>query len=329
MDNLLERVDALEHDLRTLQAHTHAVERRLRWWRRLACGLVILALIGGALQAGPAADAQSQNLGDRLADLEDTLRKLKKLLAHITIAKDDEGRPEIILSGVNLRIVNGLGSTDCQRPEGPFPDCPNGLGNLIVGYNELRETFPDEEDTNNVRTGSHNVVVGQEHNFSSVGGIVVGAFNTIGNAFASVSGGRRNTAMGRDSSVSGGENNTASGDSSAISGGQFNTASGFVPTISGGENNMALGFAATVSGGRVNTALGESSAVSGGSGNTASGSGSSVSGGAANTASGNFASISGGVFNTASASRSSVSGGRNRTAEGEDDWVAGSLVEDE
>jgi hypothetical protein len=32
MDNLLERVEALEHHLQTLQTHTHAVERRLRWW---------------------------------------------------------------------------------------------------------------------------------------------------------------------------------------------------------------------------------------------------------------------------------------------------------
>jgi hypothetical protein len=38
--------------------------------------------------------------------------------------------------------------------------------------------------------------------------------------------------------------------------------------------------------------------------------------------------VSGGVLNTASGS-AVVSGGRNRTAEGEFDWVAGSLFEDE
>ena len=36
-----------------------------------------------------------------------------------------------------LHIVNGLGSTDCTDEErNEIPDCPNGLGNLIVGYNE-------------------------------------------------------------------------------------------------------------------------------------------------------------------------------------------------
>jgi hypothetical protein len=45
------------------------------------------------------------------------------------------------------------------------------VGNLIVGYNEPREF---EE---NIRTGSHNVVVGQQHNFSRVGGLVVDRFN--------------------------------------------------------------------------------------------------------------------------------------------------------
>ena len=42
MENLLERVEALEHHLRTLKAQTHTVNRRLRGWRRLACGLVVL-----------------------------------------------------------------------------------------------------------------------------------------------------------------------------------------------------------------------------------------------------------------------------------------------
>ena len=41
----------------------------------------------------------------------------------------------------------------------------------------------------NIRTGSHNVVVGQRHNFSRFGGLVVGDHNTISGDFASVSGG--------------------------------------------------------------------------------------------------------------------------------------------
>ena len=72
-----------------------------------------------------------------------------------------------------------------------------------MGYNEPR---PEGEE--NIRTGSHNVVVGRQHNFSRFGGLVVGFFNEIRGSFASVSGGNHNTASGGSSSVSGGQNIT-------------------------------------------------------------------------------------------------------------------------
>jgi hypothetical protein len=65
----------------------------------------------------------------------------------------DGATNEVVISGANLRIVNGLGSTDTT----------NGVGNLIVGYNE-----PRQFDLPDIRTGSHNVVVGQEHNLIKV-----------------------------------------------------------------------------------------------------------------------------------------------------------------
>lgn len=49
----------------------------------------------------------------------------------------------------------------------------NGRGNLIVGYNERLVG-----DTN-IRTGSHNLVVGAFNNYSSYGGQVIGYNNTI------------------------------------------------------------------------------------------------------------------------------------------------------
>ena len=101
-----------------------------------------------------------------------------------------------------------------------------GSGNLIVGYNELR--FSD-----NVRTGSHNVVMGIRNNFSSFGGLVVGDFNEISGEFSSVSGGTSNTASGELASVSGGSFNTASGDFATVSGGFQRTAPG--------TNNWAAG----------------------------------------------------------------------------------------
>jgi hypothetical protein len=178
MDHLHARLEALEHQVRTLHQQARAVERRRRWWRRLACGLGVLGVLGWTLQVGTAGDGQVLSIPDRFAVLE---RKLTPLTF-------DAATNEVVITGANLRLLNGLGSTETT----------NGLGNLIVGYNEPR----DGEET--LRTGSHNVVVGTQHQFSSVGGLVVGRHNEIRGAFASVSGGVRNTAAGAHAAISGG-----------------------------------------------------------------------------------------------------------------------------
>ncbi len=194
------------------------------------------------------------------------------------------GQPAALFEAVNLMVVNGTGTTD---------GATNGVGNLIVGYDEFRR----HEETN--KSGSHNLVVGPAHNYSSFGGFVAGIANSVLGENASVSGGRANTASGRHSSVSGGSDHTASGNASSVRGGAGNTASGDGSSVSGGSSNTASGFF---------------SSVSGGGDNTASGRGSSVSGGSDNTAGGNV---------------SSVSGGFNRTAPGNADWVAGALFQEQ
>jgi hypothetical protein len=166
MDHLQTRLDALEQQM-------HTVTRRLRWWRSLAGGLLGLAVLTWALPSGTAQQAQHEKT------LEQRVAALEKLLKHFS----REGK-EIFITGANLRIVNGLGRTDCGTEEEPIPDCPNGLGNLIVGYNEPRDPEFDE----NIRTGSHNVVVGSRHNFSRFGGLVVGDFHTISGDFKLVPG---------------------------------------------------------------------------------------------------------------------------------------------
>jgi hypothetical protein len=281
MDNFRERLETLEH-------HTHTLARQARWWRGISCGLLLVGLVSLPLPSGTARDeqptaAEYKGLKQRVADLEYKLEYVSG------------GPNEVVITGANLRIVNGLGSTTTT----------NGLGNLIVGYNEPREFEPD------VRTGSHNIVVGINDNFSSFGGLVVGFENEISGVFASVSGGRQNTASNTSSSVSGGLHNTASGHFASVSGGSDNTASGDGTTVSGGQANRVSGlFAASISGGFANTASGRTASVSGGENNTASGDSSSVSGGENNTASGQF---------------SSVSGGTNRSAPGTENWAAGPL----
>jgi hypothetical protein len=309
MDQLQTRLEALEQQMCT-------VNRRLRWWRGLAGGLLALAVLTWALPLGTAQDAQH----DDKKGLEQRVAALEKLLKHFT----REGN-EVFITGANLHIVNGLGRTDCGTEEEPIPDCPNGLGNLIVGYNELREV-------DNARTGSHNVVVGRFHNFSRFGGLVVGEFNTISGNFAAVGGGGGNTASGFAAAVSGGLANTARGDFAAVSGGGIdpgveegcgNTASGFAASVTGGECNTASGDFSWVSGGTTNTARGKRSTVSGGGLNGADGPGSSVSGGGFNTASGELSSVSGGQENRADGDRSSVHGGHTNTARGTWSAVSG------
>lgn len=223
--------------------------------------------------------------------------------------------------GVNVQVVNGTGATHIV----------NGLGNLIVGYNNPRDfgvaVCSDGKYDNetacvaagriwaqNHKTGSHNIVGGDQNSYSSYGGVVFGWYNAINRYYTAVTGGTLNVASGPTASISGGAQNTASGGSSNIGGGIQNTASGSHASISGGNGNTSSGFV---------------SSVSGGWGNNASGYLTSVSGGAQNTASGDTASVSGGRQNTSSGAYASVSGGNNRSATSIYDWAAGSLWEDQ
>ena len=148
MDNFRERFEALEQRTEHLQQHIRTVDRRLRWWRSIACGVMLLGVVSLPLQSGTAADTQPGGMAERMAAMEKKLRAMTF----------NDTANEVVITEANLRIVNGLGSTETT----------NGLGNLIVGYNELRN-IPDFPD---VRTGSHNVVVGELNNFSSFGGLV-------------------------------------------------------------------------------------------------------------------------------------------------------------
>jgi len=204
---------------------------------------------------------------------------------------------DFIFNGLNVRVQSGGGSTD---------GAINGLGNLIVGYDEMRN-----DGTINDKSGSHNLVVGGRNNYSSSGGLVAGTHNTISGWSSSVSGGVANTASGNHSSVSGGDSNVASGYASSISGGGTNTASGQRSSVSAGAHNYAWDGYTSVSGGSGNYAF----------------AGGSVSGGYQNTASGMASSVSGGENNTASGDYSSVSGGQEHTAGGLYNWAAGELFE--
>lgn len=226
----------------------------------------------------------------------------QEILSHMSIVYLDDGTGGFVktirIEGVNLQVVNGLDDTTTA----------NGVGNIIVGYNELSAVFSD------VRTGSHNFVAGNLNNYSSYGGIIVGHRNTISAPYASITAGQGNRAIAAGASVSGGSNNTASGISASVSGGSSNAAPGLSSSVTGGSGNVSQGVIASVTGGSVNYATGDNSSIAGGHANTTTGYGASISGGQLNSAAGNWA---------------TVGGGRSRTAPGDEDWVAGSLFEDD
>ena len=83
----------------------------------------------------------------------------------------NESTNTVLISGANLQVVSGGGSTGATV---------NGTGNIIIGY---------DEDNGDDKSGSHNLVVGYGHTYSSYGGIVVGYENSITGEYSSVSGG--------------------------------------------------------------------------------------------------------------------------------------------
>ena len=248
---------------------------------------------------------------------------------YLTVDTTDPSVPVVRLSGVNLQVVNGLGHTDSK----------NGLGNIIIGYDEadtsstLRCTIGTDSkgsisdatacanaggtwSSTGFKTGSHDLIVGAGNNYSSWGAVVVGYQNTSNNAFASVTGGMNNMASGPSSSISGGVANTASGALSSVSGGFANTANGDYSSVSGGNTNWAAGDYSSVSGGIENETNGQYSSVSGGSSNGAMGQYSSIGGGVGNQAYGNASSVSGGKGNRANGDTSSILGGSHQAATG-------------
>jgi hypothetical protein len=207
------------------------------------------------------------------------MKALVQVLPHISYeASGVAEKPTIRFTGVNVQIVNGEGVTTST----------NGKGNLVLGY--------AEPAIGGERTGSHNLLLGTEQEFTSYGGIISGNHNRATGANATVFG-RLNTASGANATVLGGQGNTASRKGASVVGGLDNIASGVWASVLGGVENTASEFYATVDGGTSNTASGEVSSVGGGFANTASGRYATVGGGESNIASAEWSWIGGGYKN--------------------------------
>jgi hypothetical protein len=164
-------------------------------------------------------DAMTEQLAlaqDRIIKLEQIVPRLDDAvggLSELSRVVDFDDAGDLMLVGVNLRVVNGLG----------FTHLGNGKGNILIGYG-----------TSGMNTsGSHNLVIGDGHTVSSHSGLVSGRANHINGPHAAAIGavgcevsngavaigGVYNEAQARQSVVIGGRNNWAMGVESILIGG--------------------------------------------------------------------------------------------------------------
>lgn len=168
-------------------------------------------------------------------------------VVYIDDCQGGPGYKTLRVKDANLQVVNGTGSTTVT----------NGLGNLIVGYNEVSSVCS--------RDGSHNVVVGVDLDYTAIGGIVQGQSNALQSSFGAILAGDNSQIdnNGMFGAIVGGNNNLVSNDHAAIIGGQLNLTTGQGSVVTGGENNLASGSYSTVSGGNTRTASGVNDWVAG------------------------------------------------------------------
>jgi hypothetical protein len=146
---------------------------------------------------------------------------------------------EFTISGCNVRVMNGVGSTDLV----------NGKGNLIIGMNE-DGSCGDTESGSCLRSGSHNLVLGLHNQYQSFAGIVAGTQNEVAGNYSTVTSGFKNKATSLYASVSGGgEGGAVTAEAVSVSGGLGNFANAHGATVSGGSLGLARADLSTIAGG--------------------------------------------------------------------------------
>lgn len=132
------------------------------------------------------AEASLESVTALGSENDDRLEQMEQLLSCVTFDKADQN---FIIENCNLTVRNGTGETQSQ----------NGSGNIIIGYNE--DAFNNKD-----RGGSHNLVIGAEHQYSAYGGLVVGENHQINSPYASITGGRDNRVSASHATIGGGAN---------------------------------------------------------------------------------------------------------------------------
>lgn len=219
--------------------------------------------------------SDAQKLGDYLEIIDTSPADTAALLG-----------PVVRITGANLQVVNGSGNQDT----------PNGLGNLLIGYNKFGAAptkefcsdgqYRDQADCEAASrtwaplqgSGSHNLIGGYYNSFTQTGGIVFGNTSIINRRQASVLGGTSGESAGFGSVILAGTGHTVTGGGSVILGGLQNEIRLTSSLIVGGSMNKIgtdtsgpASGAGVILGGTLNTiGDGFTPAIVGGQQNTAS-----------------------------------------------------------
>jgi hypothetical protein len=170
---------------------------------------------------------QIEKLEARIEELESTLEKLSSVgvgkLNHYLTFHEENGCITARLTGINVQIVNGEGSTKTA----------NCKGNLILGYNEPSSEMAVE------RSGSHNLVIGIRHNYSSYCGIVNGESNNMAAEYGAVLNGWECSVNASHVTMCSGYDHKGNGAYSTILSGFDNGGTGNRAVFLDGTNNRA------------------------------------------------------------------------------------------
>ncbi|KAJ3145487.1 hypothetical protein HDU86_000900 [Geranomyces michiganensis] len=189
-------------------------------------------------------------------ELSARISKLEALLNGVTRSPNIGGTgSDLIFNGLNVVVNNGAND----------PRVTNGLGNVVIGYNNINVASSV--------SGSHNIVIGMENKYTgysnlvsgagsiasgNVGAILGGQFNEMGVNFGVMAGGSSNVnklnsfgvsvggmnhvlKAGSYGVIMGGKINTVGGNHGVMIGGQLNSVNGSVSVLVGGDSNSVGG----------------------------------------------------------------------------------------
>jgi hypothetical protein len=240
------------------------------------------------LHAANALAARQQQAIEQLRVGTDTLK------SKLVCVTKYSGAGDFVVDGCNLHVQNGVGQTGTT----------NGKGNLVVGYNK------NEVAT---RTGSHNVIVGDLHEYTSYGGIVSGTENTLAAPNATILGGGQNSANTTGGGAIIGASQSSTDANVVLLGGlqNYGGPNAHFAVAVGGNQNQVTGGNAVVVAGTLNVASGGAALACGGSENTAGGGNAVACGGSGNHSTGGASIVLGGNQNAAGGSNGVVTGGQH------------------